>query len=155
MTNQTSPAETQPAKTQPPEIQPLNPTSFSARPQTIPEKPKKKLLAFWLLVLVNLIVFNAIYNFAVAEKGTPILKSLMTNSVLDLWGLKYKLFPSTGLQLDGIVFYSEKTPSAIINGEVVYEGETIAGTKIIKINRNSVSFQKGFRTWTQEVEPRH
>lgn len=55
------------------------------------------------------------------------------------------------LAVKGIVF-SEDKPSAIINGEVVYEGQTIDGATVTKINRKNVQFLADSKTWTQEVQ---
>lgn len=51
----------------------------------------------------------------------------------------------------GIV-YSEENPSAIIGQDIVFEGGTVMGATVVKINPNSVEFAKGDEKWTQEVE---
>ena len=50
----------------------------------------------------------------------------------------------------GIV-YSEDRPSAIIDGRIVYERDTILRVRVLKIHRNKVDFVKGGRQWSQEV----
>jgi len=50
----------------------------------------------------------------------------------------------------GIV-YSEDRPSAIIDGRIVYERDTILRVRVVKIHRNRVDFVKGGQQWSQEV----
>jgi len=50
----------------------------------------------------------------------------------------------------GIV-YSEDRPSAIIDGRIVYERDTILRVRVVKIHRDRVDFVKGGRQWSQEV----
>lgn len=50
----------------------------------------------------------------------------------------------------GIV-YSEDRPSAIIDGRIVYERDTILRVRVVKIHRNKVDFVKSGRQWSQEV----
>ena len=39
------------------------------------------------------------------------------------------------------ILYNEDNPSAIVNNQIVYEGDKISGATIIKINRGSVEFE--------------
>jgi hypothetical protein len=50
----------------------------------------------------------------------------------------------------GIV-HSEDRPSAIIDGRIVYERDTILRVRVVKIHRNKVDFVKGGQQWSQEV----
>ena len=50
----------------------------------------------------------------------------------------------------GIV-HSEDKPSAIIDGRIVYERDTILRVRVVKIHRNKVDFVKGGQEWSQEV----
>lgn len=51
----------------------------------------------------------------------------------------------------GIVF-SENKPAAIVNGSIVYEGQTIDGkVKIVDIKRDSIVFEKDSKQWQQSV----
>jgi hypothetical protein len=51
----------------------------------------------------------------------------------------------------GIV-YSEESPFAIVGIEMMEEGEVVQGATILKINPDSVVFEKDGKTWTQKVE---
>jgi hypothetical protein len=55
------------------------------------------------------------------------------------------------LVVKGIVF-SEEKPSAIISDRIVAEGEQILGVTVVKINKESVVFEKDDKTWTQPVQ---
>ncbi len=50
----------------------------------------------------------------------------------------------------GIV-YSTDNPSAVIDAQIVYQGDTYEGAKIIKINRNSIEFERDGKTWEQKI----
>jgi len=55
------------------------------------------------------------------------------------------------LSVQGIV-YSSKRPSAIIANQVVFEGESVEGVKVIKIEKDSVEFEKDAKRWKQQVK---
>jgi hypothetical protein len=55
------------------------------------------------------------------------------------------------LRVQGIV-YSSKKPSAIIANQVVFEGDSIEGARIIKIERDSVEFEKDGKRWQRQVK---
>lgn len=63
--------------------------------------------------------------------------------------LRAKPKPTRGL-VTGLV-YSDK-PSAIIDGEIVHEGDTIHGVKVLKIYRDKVEFVKNSNRWKQKVQ---
>ena len=58
---------------------------------------------------------------------------------------------TSALVVKGIVF-SENKPSAIINNEILTEGQTINGVKITKITKDAVEFQADQKRWTQGVQ---
>jgi hypothetical protein len=53
--------------------------------------------------------------------------------------------------LVGLV-YNEKQKYAIVGTELLQEGEEINGVKVIKINKDSVEFERDGQKWTQEVQ---
>ena len=55
------------------------------------------------------------------------------------------------LVVKGIV-YSEDNPTAIIGIQIFHEDDSIDGTQIIKINKDSVEFHKNEEKWIQKVE---
>lgn len=54
------------------------------------------------------------------------------------------------ISLTGI-FYSQDNPMAIVDGQIVHEGDTIGDVKVFKINKDKVEFQKSGRTWSQSM----
>jgi len=60
--------------------------------------------------------------------------------------------PETGkLIVKGIV-YSEDNPSAVINDQILHQGDKILDITVVKINTNSVEFEINGKKWTQEVQ---
>ena len=53
--------------------------------------------------------------------------------------------------ITGIV-YAEENPSAIIDGRVVHEGDTIHGVKVVKIHKDKIEFVKNSKKWKQSVQ---
>lgn len=49
------------------------------------------------------------------------------------------------------VIYGTGTPSALIDGQVIREGEEIYGVRVIKIHRDKVEFEGGGKRWEQCV----
>jgi hypothetical protein len=47
------------------------------------------------------------------------------------------------------ILYSKDTPSATIDGEVLREGQSIRGVRIIKIYKDSVEFERNSKRWKQ------
>ena len=58
---------------------------------------------------------------------------------------------SETIGLVGGICYSKDRPSAIIDNEVMYEGDTIDGATIVKIYKDKVEFTKNGRYWVQEI----
>lgn len=58
--------------------------------------------------------------------------------------------PTHGV-ITGIV-YAEEKPSAIIDGQIVHEGDTIHGAEVVKIHRDKIEFEKSRKKWMQKVQ---
>jgi hypothetical protein len=54
------------------------------------------------------------------------------------------------LVVKGIV-YSDDKPAAVIGNDIVFEGDTVGGAKVLKINEDSVEFQKNDKKWIQKL----
>ena len=50
------------------------------------------------------------------------------------------------------IMYNEDNPSAIIDFQIVHEGETLHGVNILKIHRDKVEFEKDGTKWEQKVQ---
>jgi hypothetical protein len=59
--------------------------------------------------------------------------------------------PAVTLGLVTGIIYSDDNPVAIIDGTVVKQNGQIHGARIVKIQTDSVEFDKSGRTWTQHV----
>ena len=57
--------------------------------------------------------------------------------------------PTHGV-VTGLV-YAQEAPSAIIDGKIVHEADTIHGVKVVKIHRDKVEFEKNSSRWAQKV----
>jgi len=55
------------------------------------------------------------------------------------------------IEIKGIL-YSEENPSAIIGTEIIHEGGTVSGATVVKINKDSVEFERDGKKWTQKVK---
>jgi len=55
------------------------------------------------------------------------------------------------LVVKGIV-YSQNKPSAIINNQIITEGQTINGATIVRITKDAVEFKSNDKQWTQQVQ---
>jgi len=113
---------------------------------------------FCLLLLVDIIVLNVavLYSFWAAEKDTSVWEAITTKNVISrLWTegncpLIYKSSTNKYGVVVGIICNAEN-PTALINNEIVHEGDTINGVRVIKISRDKIQFEKNGSVWTQKV----
>jgi len=59
--------------------------------------------------------------------------------------------PSATPGLVTAILYTIGGSSVVIDDEILYEGDTIYGVSIIKINQDTVEFAKGNHRWTQRI----
>lgn len=107
---------------------------------------RRTLICF--LLLIQLIVTNTSYNLWAENDTTSIQEFLTANVIYDLWTKKVTA-TKTGTVVG--ILYNEKGPSALINHQLVYQGDVIKGVKILKIDRDKVKFEKNGRKWTQKM----
>ena len=67
--------------------------------------------------------------------------------------MEQQLQSEGGLVVRGILF-SRDNPSAVVGTEVVHEGDKVLGATIVRINKDSVEFEKNGERWSQRVESR-
>ena len=77
--------------------------------------------------------------------GLPELERKLKENVLAA-----KPKPTHGV-ITGIV-YAEENPSAIIDGQIVHEGDTIHNVTVVKIHRDKIEFEKNDKKWKQKVQ---
>jgi hypothetical protein len=58
---------------------------------------------------------------------------------------------STGHGIVTGILYNEGSPLIVIDGEIVRESQSIYGVKVVKINHDSVEFEKSGVRWSQRV----
>jgi hypothetical protein len=58
--------------------------------------------------------------------------------------------PDSHCVVTGILF-SEESPSAVINGNIIGEGKSVNGVKVIKIHQDYVEFENANHRWSQKV----
>jgi len=66
--------------------------------------------------------------------------------------LCYNLWGSVGYGVvNGVLYNVENNSSAIIEGEIVKEGDVIHEVRVIKIYKAQVEFEKDGKVWKQQV----
>lgn len=106
-----------------PQRQIVQPKEEVAQPKRSISSPPKKRAKFWFLLVANMIVWTVVYYFWAVDRG-----------------------------MVGGVIYNTENPSALVRGELVHEGETIDGYKVIKIHRDRVVLEKDGKYVTRWVD---
>ena len=97
---------------------------------------KRKSSLIWLLAAVLVIaVMAGYYVWTAKEEGN--------NECRDPHAPKPGVVTGIG--------YAEEGSSAVICYEIVHEGDTIHGVKVVKIHRDKVEFEKNGKKWAQGV----
>jgi len=109
----------------------------------------RKRVLFLLLLAVNGVVMLTVYDFCVAEQGTPFMKTIESNYVYKLYIDKYGNRKERGKV--SMIICDVKEPMAIIDGKKVKAGDMINNVQIVKIGKADVEFKKGSQTWKQRV----
>jgi hypothetical protein len=136
------------------------------------QKAETVLLVFFLIVLVVVLTRpfrSAISDSVASDLADPTKGGLSAKTDLEIDWPTPKVYrtdirdpmilasarrfyvETLGPVVRGIV-YSEDRPFAIIGIEMMREGEVDQGATIVKINPDSVVFEKDGKTWTQKVE---
>lgn len=97
-------------------------------------RPKRK-VKFLILLAVNIVVWIVVYNIWAGETQIPIWNFLTTNRGM-----------VTG------IMYNPENPCAIVHGEVVHEGDTVEGCRVVKICRDEVRFERDGEIFTKRVQ---
>ena len=149
---------------------------FGGKTSRLDKRQKKMTIMVALLAVVLVVVLIIALNPGASKVNAAVGKGLQDEAAVIKKDLVYQwkqpqVYPAslrdpmrhasqaranTGetqsdLIIRGIV-YSDTNPTAIIAGQIVKQGETVAGSKIVKINRDSVEFEKDGKHWIQQVE---
>ena len=116
------------------------------------EKKSRNSLPWWVVVLSVCVAIAAgiSYYFLVMVKGSSpnkVATSLKNAAV----SLKDAAISSNKVALKGIL-YSEDNSSAMVGNKIVKEGDIIDGVKVVKINKDTVEFEKDGQRWTQQTK---
>jgi type II secretory pathway component PulC len=86
------------------------------------------------------------YYFLARAKGKAVIspKKVMVS-------LKEAVVSPKEVSLKGIL-YSEDNSSALIGETIVREGDIIDGVKVVKINKDTVEFERDGEKWTQRTK---
>jgi type II secretory pathway component PulC len=111
---------------------------------------------FWLAALV---IVSAALAVGIGYRLWPKSKVEVVGSPKDVKvtpkdvviSLKDVVVSSNKVALKGIL-YSEDNPSALIGETIVAEGDIINGVKVVKINKDTVEFEKDGEKWTQRTK---
>ena len=91
------------------------------------------------MLVACVVVWTLVYDLWADEESGRFWAFLMTD-----------IFTTDGRVVTGIMYYAQD-PSAIVYNEVVHEGDTINGYKVVKISRREVVLEKNGRTFTKKV----
>jgi hypothetical protein len=114
-----------------------------------PSRTKRRALICFLL-LAYIIVANIGYNLWAKGGNISVWKLLTANVIRDLWTTGKTVVIEHGT-VTGIL-HSKGNSWALINHELVKEGDITSGIRVVKINKRSVEFEKNGERWTQKVQ---
>lgn len=50
------------------------------------------------------------------------------------------------------IFYSQNKTAAVVGGQIVKEGDTVNGVKVLRIRPDTVEFERDDKVWSQKIE---
>jgi len=102
-----------------------------------------------LFLLMYIIMANSCYNLCVGKTDAPAWKLFTADVIHDLWTTRETTAPPAGTVVG--ILYGKGQPCALINVELVHEGDIRNGVKIVRITKDEVEFEKNGERWTQKV----
>jgi CheY-like chemotaxis protein len=102
-----------------------------------------------LFLLMYLVVANSCYNLWVEKANTPAWKLFTADVIRDLWTTREVTKPQAGTIVG--ILYGKGEPCALLNIELVHEGDIRNGVKVVRIDKDEVEFEKDGQRWTQKV----
>lgn len=101
------------------------------------------------------------YGYGTQNKGhiiskikTLILLQLLVTAAVIVVFLGYYLLTKAEPGTVTGILYTQESPSAVIDGRVVREGDTIQGVTVLKIHKAEVEFHRNYKVWKQRVGQR-
>jgi len=120
--------------------------------QEIKANKQKKRHLMCLIMLVCLVAVNALYGLCTLKHYTPTWKVIVSDNIICKLWKKYPAKssqPKNGL-INGIMF-SKDNPLALIDNELVHQGDVIDGVKVVQIGPRAIQFEKSGKVWFQGV----
>jgi hypothetical protein len=119
-------------------------------------KKTDKSFYFWLAILIIVSVALAsgiIYRIWPKSKGKAMVfpKGVATSLKNTAASMKNTMASSKNVALK-VILYSKDNPSALIGSTIAREGDVIDGVKVVKINKDTVEFEKDGEKWTQRTK---
>jgi hypothetical protein len=116
----------------------------------------KRVVLFCFLLLVFLLVSYAIYCLWMADRNTPVWKALKLDAVAKMLEARKnaalgKRIVEKKLGTVTAILHSETNSCALINQNLVHEGDITNGVKVVKISQYEVEFEKDGQRWSQKV----
>ena len=108
--------------------------------------PKKYLVKGFL----GLAIIAGFYYFYVGKMNNS-LNSLFGNEDKQEQEQTVEIWPAEMGIVTGILF-SEENPSAVVDKNIVHEGDSVHGVKVVKIYKEEVEFEKAGKRWVQKVK---
>jgi CheY-like chemotaxis protein len=102
-----------------------------------------------LFLLMYLVMANSCYNLWVGKTDAPAWKLFMADVIPHLWMSGKVTEPSAGTVVG--ILYGKGEPCALINIELVREGDVRNGVKVVRIGKDTVEFEKDGQRWMQKV----
>ena len=103
-----------------------------------------------LFLLMYMIMANSCFNLWVEPVDAPAWKLFEANIIRDLWTANKTTPPMKAGTVLGIL-HGKGEPCALINIELVHEGDIKSGVKVVKIDKDEIEFGKDGESWTQKV----
>lgn len=99
-----------------------------------------------IAVIVIILTVTLTYLFTMSD-GKAINKNRIKRAIASVTFAK----PPPAYDVVSGIIYIENNASAIIGSQVVREGQTLYGVKIVKIHKDKVEFERDGNKWTQRV----
>lgn len=117
----------------------VGPQQAVAQPRQPSSRPRRRILTatkvrLGLLLMASITCWVLVYCPWDFIKKQPIWRQLTANKEM-----------VTG------IMYNQENPCALVYGEVVHEGDTIRGCRVIKIHRERVEFEKNGKSFAKQV----
>jgi hypothetical protein len=124
--------------------------------KTTKKMTPKRIVLFCFLLLAFLLVSCAIYCLWMADRNAPVWKALKLDVVAKKLEAKKnaalgKRMAERKLGTVTAILHSETNSCALINQNLVHEGDITNGVKVVKINQYEVEFEKDGQRWSQKV----